>query len=139
MKKGCFVVLVEYNINKNALSNLVKSHYLRTSISLLQFPEWENPGETLENFEYIVSVLKLKKLSPLPAEYTKAPKINHSSLPTDFYAPLFTYNSIDTQNFSAIDSAKMQEYSWTSLFSIPDVQNAKTWAQSVSIRLRPTN
>ena len=75
------------------------------------------------------SVHKFKKLSPLPAECTEAPKINHSSLPTDFYAPLCTYNFIDIQDFSELDSAKMQEYSWASQFSIPDVQNAKAWAQ----------
>ena len=88
LKKGYFVVLVKDNIDKNASSNLVKSHYHRTSISLLQFPEWENEGESLENFDYIDSVHKFKKLSPLPAEYTEAPKIDHSSLPTDFHALL---------------------------------------------------
>ena len=50
LKKGYFVVLVKDNVDKNASSNLVKSHYHRTSISLLQFPEWENEGESLENF-----------------------------------------------------------------------------------------
>ena len=129
MKKGCFIVLVKDIIDKNASPNLARSHYHGTSISLLQFPEWENQGERLENFDYIDSVHKFKKLSLLPAEYTEAPKINHSSLPTDFYAPPCSYNFIDIQDFSELDSAKMQEYSWTSQFSIPDVQNAKAWAQ----------
>ena len=98
-----------------------KPHYHVTSISLLQFAEWDYQGECLENFDYIDSSHKFKKLSPLPAEYTEAPKFNHSSLPTDFYAPLSTYNFIDVQDFFDLDSAKMQEHSWTSRFSIPDV------------------
>ena len=65
----------------------------------------------------------------MPAKYTKAPKINHSSLPTDFDAPLCTYNFTDIQSFSQLDSAKMQEYSWASQISIPDAQNVKAWAQ----------
>ena len=65
----------------------------------------------------------------MPAEYTEVPKINNSSLLTDFYAPLCTYNFIDTSEFSELDSAKMQVYSWASQFSIPDVQNVKAWAQ----------
>ena len=43
--------------------------------------------------------------------------------------PVCTYNFIDIQDFSELDSAKMQEYSWALQFSIPDVQNAKAWAQ----------
>ena len=65
----------------------------------------------------------------MPAEYTEAPKINHSSLPTDFDAPLCKYNFIDIQDFSELDLAKMQEYNWASQFSIPIVQNAKAWTQ----------
>ena len=63
LKKECFVVLVKDNIDKNASSNLVKSHYYGTSISLLQFPERENQGESLENFDYTDSIHKFKKLS----------------------------------------------------------------------------
>ena len=33
------------------------------------------------------------------------------------------------QSFSELDSAKMQEYSWASQFSIPAVQNVKAWTQ----------
>ena len=67
LQKGCFVVLVKDNIDKNASSNLVKSHYHGTSISLLQFPERENYGESLGSFDYIDSAHKFKKLFPLPA------------------------------------------------------------------------
>ena len=107
LEKGCFVVLVKDNIEKNASSKLVKSPYHGTSISLLRFPELENQGESLENLDDIDSVHKFKKLAPLAAEYTEAPKISHSSLPTGFYAPLCTYNFIYIQDFSELDSAKM--------------------------------
>ena len=106
-----------------------KTFFHGTSISPLQFPGWQNQGESLENFDYSDSVHKFKKLSPLPAEHADAPKINYSSLPTDFYAPLCAYNFIDMKNFSELDSARMQEYSLASQFSIPDVQKAKAWAQ----------
>ena len=89
LEKGCFIVLVKGNIDKNASSDLFRSHYHGTSISLPQFSEWENQGESLEKFDYIDSVHKFNKLSPLLAEYTEAPKTNHSSLPTDLYIPLY--------------------------------------------------
>ena len=85
--------------------------------------------ESLKNFDCIDFVLESKKLSSLPAEYTEAPKINHLSLPTDFYAPLSIYNFIDIQDFSKPDSAKKQEFCWASQFSVPDTKNAKVWAQ----------
>ena len=85
--------------------------------------------ESLKNFDCIDFVLEFKKLSSLPTEYTEAPKINHLSLPTDFYAPLSTYNFIEIQDFSKPDSTKKQEFCWASQFSVPDTKNAKVWAQ----------
>ena len=58
LKKECFVVLAKDNIDKNASSNLAKSHYRGTSISLLPFPEW-------------------KKVIPIARRIHRSPKIYH--------------------------------------------------------------
>ena len=129
LRKGCFVILVKDNIDKNASANLVHSHYHGTSVSLLQFPEWENQGECLDSFDYIDAVHNFNKLSPLPAEYTEAEKINRSSLSEDFYAPLCTHNFIDIEEFSELESAKLQEHNWASQFSMSHGQDEKAWAQ----------
>ena len=45
LRKGCFVVSVKDNIDKNASVNLAPSHFHGTGISLLQPLDYENQGE----------------------------------------------------------------------------------------------
>ena len=45
LKKSVFTVLVKDNIDLNASSNFVSSHYHGTSLSILQFPLEEEQGE----------------------------------------------------------------------------------------------
>ena len=70
LKKGLFTVMMKDNIDMNARSTFVKSHYHGTSLSVVQFPTIENPGINLENGTQSEQNKKnSKKLSPLPAEY----------------------------------------------------------------------
>ena len=68
---------------------------------------------------------KLKKLAPLPAEYTEPKNVYRSS--DDFFAPLCTYDFNDL-DFSNLNSAKDEEYKWLHQFAI-SVDTAKAWAQ----------
>ena len=86
LRKGCFVIFVMDNIDKNALANLIKSHYHGTSISLLQFPIDGQLGDELDRVDFVDVSNSSKKLSPLPAEYTEPIKIPRST--AIFYAPL---------------------------------------------------
>ena len=126
LKKGCFVILIKDNIDKNASAHLVHSHYHGTSISLLQFPDAGNQGESLDNFDYIDAAHKLKKLSPLPSEYTNPEKVHRSS--DDYFAPLCSYNYTDLNEYPDLDCAKLEERKWASEFSLG--RDEKAWVQN---------
>ena len=70
LKQGIFTIMMKDNIDMNARSTFVKSHYHGTSLSIVQFPTNENPGINLENsLSSEQSKNNSKKLSPLPAKY----------------------------------------------------------------------
>ena len=62
------------NIDKNATTNLVQSHFHGTGISLFQLLNHENQGESLDYHGFIDAVYNIKKLAPLPAEYSQRSK-----------------------------------------------------------------
>ena len=68
--------MMKDNIDMNARSTFVKSHYHGTSLSVVQFPTIENPGINLENGTQSEQNKKnSKKLSPPPAEYINIKKL----------------------------------------------------------------
>ena len=115
IQKGHFVVLVKDNIDKNATANLVQSHYHGTSISLLQFPNPEIPGEKLDSTNFVDAAYRLKKLAPLPAEYTMPKEVHRSS--DDFFAPECAHMFSDLDNFPEVNSAKIEEQKWLHQFA----------------------
>ena len=68
LKKGCFTVSVKNNIDKNATTNLVQSHFHGTGILLFQLLDQENQGESLNCHGFTDAAYNIKKLGPLPAE-----------------------------------------------------------------------
>ena len=65
---------IKDNIDKNATANLVQSHFHGTGISLFQLLDHENQGKSLDCHGFIDAVYNIKKLAPLPAEYTQPRK-----------------------------------------------------------------
>ena len=126
VKKGCFVVLVKDNIDKNATANLIQSHYHGTSLSLLQFSEYENQGENLVNSNFIDGTHNNKKLAPLPTEYTDPKNVHRCS--AEFFAPLCMYNFEDLGEFPALDFAKTEEFKWLHQFTA-STTDSLSWAQ----------
>ena len=126
LKKGCFVILVKDNIDKNAKANLVKSHYHGTSIYLLQFPHDEEQGGKLDGAGFIDVSFDSKKLSPLPAEYTEPKKVPRPS--GGFYAPLCMHNFEDLHEFPDLILAKQEEHYWFHQF-VSSGDQGKSWAQ----------
>ena len=49
LKQDIFTIMMKDNIDMNARSTFIKSHYHGTSLSIVQFPTNENPGINLEN------------------------------------------------------------------------------------------
>ena len=126
LRKGCFVVLVKDNIDKNATANLVSDHFHGTGISLLQHAEYSDQGVYIDASEFFDSSHQSTRLAPLPAEYTTPSKVYTSS--QVYYAPLCSYNYEDLSNFSDYDRAKLEEYKWLNQYALYD-PTSKPWAQ----------
>ena len=118
LRKGCFVILVKDNIDKNATANLVSSHFHGTGISLLQHVEYENQGEFINISEYLDSSHHSKKLAPWPAGYTTSDKV--CFLNSDYYAPLCSYNfEEDKVDLPNLQREKLKEKNdYISLFQL---------------------
>ena len=76
LKKGLLTVVMKDNIDMNARSTFIKSHYHGETLSVVQFPTIENPGINLENGTQNRQNKKNSKiLSRLPAEYINIKKL----------------------------------------------------------------
>ena len=126
LKKGCFAVSAKDNIDKNATANLVQSHFLGTSILLFQLLDHENQGESLDCHGFIDAVYNIKKLAPLPAEYTQPRKVYRSS--GELFAPLCRFNYEDLFEYPELNLAKTEEQQWLQQFA-SFADSAKSWAQ----------
>ena len=126
LKKGNFTVSAIDNIGKNVTTNFVQSHFHGTGISLFQLLDHENQGESLDCHGFIDAVYNIKKLAPLPAEYTQPRKVYRSS--EELFAPLCRFNYEYLFEHPQLDLAKTEEQQWLQQFgSFAD--SAKSWAQ----------
>ena len=110
LKKGCFTVSAKDNIDKNDTANLVQSHFHGTGILLFQLLDPQNQGESLDCHGFIDAVYNIKKLAPLPAEYTQPRKVYHSS--EELFAPLCRFNYEDLFEYPELNLAKTEEQQW---------------------------
>ena len=114
------------NIDKNAIANLVKSHFHGTGISLFQLLDHENQGESPDCHGFVDAVYNIKKLAPLPAEYTQPRKVYRSSW--ELFAPLCRFNYEDLFEYPELNLEKIEEQQWLQL-SASFSDSAKSWAQ----------
>ena len=103
------------NIDKNATANLVQSHFHGTGISLFQLLDHENQRESLDCHGFIDTVYNVKKLAPLPAEYTQPRKVYHFS--EEFFAPLCRFIYEDLFEYPELNLAKAEEQQWLQQFA----------------------
>ena len=107
--------MMKDNIDMNARSTFVKSHYHGASLPVVQFPTIENPGINLENTTQSEKNKKnSNKLSPLPAEYINIKKLFRITeiIDKSIWAPLFSINFEDILLFSNLDVAFDEELFW---------------------------
>ena len=116
----------EDNIDKNAAANLVQSHFHCTGISRFQLPDHENQGESLDCHGFIDAVYNIKRLVPLPVEYTQPRKVYRSS--EQLFAPPCRFNYEDLFECTELNLAKTEEQQWLQQFS-SFADSAKSWAQ----------
>ena len=108
--------MMKDNIDMNARSTFIKSHYHGTSLSIVQFPTNENPVINLENgLSSEQSKNNSKKLSPLPAEYVNIKKLfTLLGIPDKHLrAPLCSINFEEMLNFPNFDIAFDEELAWS--------------------------
>ena len=97
VRKGLFTISLIDNIDVNARSIFIGSHYHRTSTSIIQFVTDDNSG--LEFLEVDISQdvsLKPKRLSPLLQEYINVKKLfsEKSSTKGELFPPLCSINVV---------------------------------------------
>ena len=125
------------NIDMNARSTFIKSHYHRTSLSVVQFPTIENTGINLKNGTQSEQNKKnSKKLSPLPAEYKNIKKLFRTTKIIDkrTWSPLCSINFEDILLFSNLDVAFDEELFWLNnvqevFFNFTENTNFPAWAR----------
>ena len=116
MRKNIFTILAKDNIDLNARSTTAKSHYHGTSLSALQYPTVEHPGEILSR-NYQDSSPTSKKLENLPQDYCFVGPLPFNPRAKDIFAPMCNVNLpsyMDTLP-TLLDSIKV-EYQWLSTF-----------------------
>ena len=86
----------------------------------------ENQGESLDCHGFTDAVHNIKKLAPLPAEYTQPSKIYRSS--EELFAQLCRFNYEDLFEYPEVNLAKTEEHQWLQQFA-SSVNSAKPWAQ----------
>ena len=114
------------NIDKNATASLVQSHFHGTGISPFELLDNEIQGESLDCHGFIDAVYNIKKLAPLPAEYTQPRKVHCSS--EELFAPLCRFNYEDLFEYPELNLAKTEEQQWLQQFA-SFADSAKLWAQ----------
>ena len=94
LKKGLFTVLLKHNIDVNARSNFVSSHYHGTSISIIQFVTEDNTGLDFPEVDISQGESLKSKRSPLPQEYINIKKLfaEKSSTKSELWAALCSIN-----------------------------------------------
>ena len=115
-----------YNIDKNSTANLVQSYFQGTGISLFHLRDHENQGEILDCHGFIDTVYNVRKLAPLPAEYTQPRKVYCSS--EELFALLCRFNYEDLFEYPQLNLAKTEDQQWLQQFA-NFADSAKSWAQ----------
>ena len=82
---------------------------------LFQCLNQENQGDSLDCHGFIDVVYNIKKLTPLPAEYTQT-SIVYCSL-EELFAPLCRLNYEDLFEYPEVNLAKNEEHQWLQQFS----------------------
>ena len=118
LKKKLFTVLLKDNIDVNARSNFVNSHYHGTSISIIQFVTNEDKGVDFPEIDISNNIsTKSKKLSPLPGEYINVQKLfsEEKTRVNELWAPLCSVNISAESAFVVMENAVSEEARWLDL------------------------
>ena len=112
LRKGIFSVMAKDNIDLNATSTMITSHYHGTSLSVFQFPAEGKLGICRDN-SYNDDTHLSKKLEGLPREYTNVCPLPRSGMGSEIYAPLCTMNLPSYfETLSSLELSLNLEFEW---------------------------
>lgn len=118
-------MMAKDNIDVNAKSNFVTSHFHGTSTTIVQHITCENRGQHLPEPEMSSSSTlgKSRKLAPLPEKYSKVQDILPHTKDDVIRAPLCLVNVDDLTSFPQADDGLIQEVFWIEKVSDDITQN----------------
>ena len=113
IKTGIFTVLAKDNIDLNARSTIIKSHFHGISMSILQFPSSSNPGQSQNYyFEECDSISsESRKIPSLPTAYNEVKELP-SYNKTPLFSPICTVNVKYDEFRNELHIAKADEIKW---------------------------
>ena len=91
-----------------------------------QLLDHENQGESLDCHGFIDAVYNIKKLAPLPVDYTQPRKVYRSS--GELFAPHCKFNYENLFEYPEMNLAKTEEQQWLQQFAC-FADSAKSWTQ----------
>ena len=111
-------MMAKDNIDLNAKSTMIKSHFHGTSISVFQYPSENNPGIALEHTFNDDNSSVSKKLAGLPKEYSEVNHLPSYTTDLSIYAPLCTINLPPyLETLPSLEKSTKYEFQWLDCFS----------------------
>jgi len=120
LMKALFTVMLKDNIDINARSNFIQSHYHGTSISMIQFRTDNDSRTAFPNVDVSQKVkTNSKKLLPLPADYIDIKNLFLDRKKDEqLWAPICSINFCDITDFEDFNNAINEEITWLDAVSI---------------------
>ena len=137
MRKRVFTVIAKDNIDVNAKSTKVSSHYHGISFSIMQFLTKENVGVLQEKL-YDLSEKSTKKLI-LPEEYTEFKPIPFLTKAPLFY-PTCTVNVVEEEPENGFFKVALKEETdWLESVSTSNIDTCVSWSENYSAKVPSTD
>ena len=141
---GCFIphntilniptIIAKDNIDLNARSTIVKSHFHGISMSVLQIPSRFNPGVIQEHNldECTRTPHHSKKIPKLPSQYTEFKELPYYDK-SPLYSPASGFNTEHDVSTEELDMARQEEIQWLEIISnATTVEVSSSWSKQHS-------
>ena len=131
VKLNTHTVIAKENIDLNAQSTIIKSHFHGISVSVLQFPTLLNPGVKPQyNLEEEIDMhtTECKKIPGIPSNY-----MSFIDLPHYDKSPLFAAAckyTVPYEEVREFNTAKSEEIKWLDVMNnVTSAEESRSWAK----------
>ena len=108
LKKNVFTIIAKYNIDKNARSNTVSSHYHGISKTVMQFPKADITGDNLAI--HPINEEDGYDLTSIPSSYSIVPQVYHLKEP--LHPQVLTFQGTADGLAEVFNQALIEENRW---------------------------